>query len=195
MSIKIKPLTVNVSRFINSNKPITTKQLESIQKQTVSNMIIMGKNAESVYDFVKETNKIRRHLNNNTLSKVGKNRILDLLNVGEVEKKDGKHILKISKPRITKYSKNAGGKFDANILKKLEKRGLISKSIKNLINQRNKNIRTITVDDSLRKILDILDSFSNPEKYFNDIQRICFDYLGLWFETYEEYVSWRSSIR
>ena len=50
-------------------------------------------------------------------------------------------------------------------------------------------------DDSLRKILEILDSFSNPEKYFNDIQRICFDYLGLWFETYEEYVSWRQSIR
>ena len=195
MSQKNKPLTVNVSRFMISNKPITSKQLESIQKQMVSNMIIMGKNAESVYDFVKETNKIRRHLNNNTLSKAGRSRVFDLLNIGEVEKKDGKHYLKISKPRISKWTKSTGGKFDSNILKKLEKRGLISKSIKNLINQRSKNVRTVQLDDSLRKILEILDSFSNPEKYFNDIQRICFDYLGLWFETYEEYADWRASIR
>ena len=195
MNQKNKPLTVNVSRFMISNKPITSKQLESIQKQMVSNMIIMGKNAESVYDFVKETNKIRRHLNNNSLSKTGRSRVYDLLNVGEVEKKDGKHYLKISKPRITKWTKSTGGKFDLNILKKLEKRGLISKSIKNLINQRSKNVRTAQLDDSLRKILEILDSFSNPEKYFNDIQRICIDYLGLWFETYEEYANWRASIR
>lgn len=195
MSKKIKPLTVNVSKFMNSNKPITATQLQSIQKQMVSNMIIMGKNAESVYDFVKETNKIRRHLNNNTLTKAGRSRIFDLLNTGEVEKENGKHILKISKTRITKWTKSTGGKFDSNILKKLEKRGLISKSIKNLINQRSKNVRTVQLDDSLRKILEILDSFSNPEKYFNDIQRICFDYLGLWFETYEEYANWRASIR
>lgn len=195
MNKKINPLNVNVSRFINSNKPITAKQLLSIQKQMVSNMIIIGKNAESVYDFVKETNKIRRHLNNNTLSKVGKNRILDLLNVGKVEKKDGKHYLKINKPRITKLSKSAGGKFDANILKKLEKRGLISKSIKNLINQRSKNTKKFTIDENYRNIFQILDSFSNPERQFSDIQRICFDYLGIWFETYEEFLSWRSSIR
>lgn len=192
---KINQLTVNVSKFINSNKPITTKQLEKIQKQMVSNMIIMGKNAETVYDFVKETNKIRRHLNSNTLSKAGRSRVLDMLNIGEVEKKDGKYYLKISKPRITKWSKSSGGKFDSKILKKLEKRGLISKSIKNLINQRSKNVRTVKLDDSLRNILEFLDSFSNPEKYFNDIQRICFDYLGLWFETYEEYANWRASIR
>ena len=195
MSTKTKPLTVNVSRFINSNKPITVKQYQSIQKQMVSNMILMGKNAESVYDFVKETNKIRRHLNNNTLSKAGRSRILDLLNTGEVERQDGKTVLKISKPRITKFSKSTGAKFDNNVLKKLRKQGLISKSIDNLIKQRSKNVRTVQLDASLRKILEILDSFSNPEKYFNDIQRICFDHLGLWFETYEEYVSWRSSIR
>ena len=195
MSTKTKPLTVNVSRFINSNKPITVKQYQSIQKQMVSNMILMGKNAESVYDFVKETNKIRRHLNNNTLSKAGRSRILDLLNAGEVERQDGKTVLKISKPRITKFSKSTGAKFDNNVLKKLRKQGLISKSIDNLIKQRSKNVRTVQLDASLRKILEILDSFSNPEKYFNDIQRICFDHLGLWFETYEEYVSWRSSIR
>lgn len=192
---KNKPLLVNVSRFMNSNKPITAKQLQSIQKQMVSNMIIMGKNAESVYDFVKETNKIRRHLNNNTLSKAGRSRILNLLNAGDVERVDGKQVLKISKPRITKWSKSTGGKFDSNILKKLEKRGLISKSVKNLINQRKGNNTTVKLDDKLRRILEILDSFSNPEKYFNDIQRICFDHLGLWFETYEEYVSWRQSIR
>ena len=192
---KIKPLTVNVSRFINSNKPITIKQLQSIQKQMVTNMIIMGKNAETVYDFVKETNKIRRHLNNNTLSKAGRSRMYDLLNTGDVEKENGKHLLKIKKPRITKFTKSTGANFDNNVLKKLRKQGLISKSIDNLINQRNKKVRTVTLDDSLRKILEILDSFSNPEKYFNDIQRICFDYLGLWFETYEEYVNWRQSIR
>lgn len=195
MSKKIKPLTVNVSRFMNSNKPITTKQLHSIQKQMVSNMIIMGKNAESVYDFVKETNKIRRHLNSNTLSKAGRSRMFNLLNTGEVERDDGKHVLKINKPRITKFSKSTGAKFDNNVLKKLKKQGLITKSIDNLIKQRQKNVRTVQLDDTLKKILEILDSFSNPEKYFNDIQRICFDYLGLWFETYEEYVNWRQSIR
>lgn len=196
MNQKNKPLIINVSRFINSNKPLTTKQLYSIQQQIVSNMVVMNRSAESIYDFVKESNKIKRHLNSNSVSTVGRKRILDLLNVGEVEKRDGKHYLKISKPKITKFSK-MGGSFDKKILKKLEKNGLVKKSINNLIKQRanpNKKIK-ITIDSSLKRTLEILDSFSNPEKYFADIQRICFDYHGLWFETYEDYVNWRTSLR
>lgn len=196
MNQKNKPLEINVSKFINANKPITLNQLVTIQKQMVSNMIIMGKNAESIYDFVKETNKIKRHLKSDTLSKVGRKRILDLLNVDGVHKEDGKHILKIAKPKITKFTKTVGaGSFDVNILKKLEKLGLIKKSIKKLIQQRQKNIKAVTLDESNRNILEILDSFSNPENYFSDIQRICFDYLTLWFETYEDYLSWRQGVR
>lgn len=193
---KIKPLAINVSKFINLNKPITTRQLESIQKQVISNMVIMGRSAEKIYDFVKETNKIKRHLGSDNLSNTGRKRIYDLLNTGEVSKENGKHIFKIEKPRITKITKSVGsGSFDIKILKNLEKRGLISKSIKNLINQRKNNKTNITLDESTRNIFEILDSFSNPEKYFSDIQRICFNYLGVWFETYDEYASWRMKVR
>lgn len=196
MRNKNKPLSINISRFINSNKPITSHQLQNIQKQIVTNMVVMGRSAEKIYDFVKESNKIKRHLNSKSLSQAGKNRIYNLLNAGEIVKEDGKHIFKIEKPRITKFSKSIGsGQFDIKILKSLEKRGLISKTIKSLINQRKSNKIHVTLDNTVKNILDILDSFSNPEKYFKDLQRICYEHLGIWFETYEEYANWRMTLR
>lgn len=196
---KYKPLEINVTNFLRNNKPITLKQLEKIQKQVVTNMVVQGINGDSIYEFVKESNKIKRHLGKETLSKIGRKRILSLLNVGSVNSSLNKSVLKIKKPKITKVSKIVDGDIISNdIIKKLEKRGLIAPRVKSLINYRKtKKVRWVSeheIDDTILESIDAMYK-SNPVKYFPDIQRMCFDYLGIWFETLEDFEKWWNRLR
>lgn len=196
---KNKPLEINVTKFMRNNKPITLKQLESIQKQTVSNMIVQGFDGETIYNFVKISNKIKRHLGKDKLSKAGRNRILELLNVGDLHSSLNKWVLKIKKPKITKVSKIVSGdNISSDIIKKLEKRGLLSPRVKSLINDRKtKKVRWVSEHEIDETILESIDAMykSNPVKYFPDIQRMCYDYLGIWFETLEDFEKWWHRLR
>lgn len=202
MSQKIKPVEINITKFISQNKPLTLKQIQTIQKTVVNNMINLGKSSSEIYDFFKKSNELKKYSKSQSVRPATAKKIRSLLNVGDVGKVNGKNVLVIKKTPKTSLSKFGGEKtFDNRILSRLKRAGLISKSSENLIEQRksrktNINKWKVSIKDKSRiqEILEILDSFSNPEKYFPDIQRICHDYLGIWLESYEEYVEFRKSL-
>lgn len=182
-TIKVNPKTVNVSKFFNSKRLITLKQLQSIQKNIVDNLIRTGSSVEDIKHFLKESNKLKRSINAKSKTKTAQKNFRNLLNYGDVVLKDGKYYFRIKKPRLSAVAKSIGPKeFDENLLKALKRNNVLSKSSEKIIKARKTAKSTFgnfRNHPRFKEIIEILETMSNPKKYWVDVSRLLFDYLGI----------------
>lgn len=216
-TIKLQPKVFDVTKFLESKKskkPFTVSQIKQITKITVSSMVRSGKySGEEIKQFVKVATKAARSSSAKTLTKKGRENVLDLLTYGKTKpnKKGQKKV--VFQPTIrTKATKFLDGKpIDKNVLKYLNQKGLLSKSDKQIVEFRKKQaakvgrktigtkptgrtvkqqkIWDIYNQSDVKDIIDSMGGFARAvQKYPEDVRRIVNDYLGLNLEDFgDEY--------
>lgn len=189
---KLKPLSFNIKPFLNAKtkstikNPFTLRQLDNLQKTQINNMIRVGKSATDINEFVKKINKVKRTVGKPSLTATGRKNIGNLFNAIDKKRVDyQKGVLVVNKVRITRYSKQFGAKYDDKEIRKLRRKGILSKSSETLIRQRNNNhsdVKPISLkskaEQEIRDIIQVI-SKSRIDIYIEDIKRIALDYLGV----------------
>lgn len=206
-TIKLKPKIFDVTKFLEYPKaknPFTVSQIKQITKVTVSSMIRSGKySGEEIKKFVKVATKAARSTNAKSLSKSGRQNVLDLLDYGKNKiTKSGQKKVVFNQTKKTKATKFISGQtIDKNVLKYLKQKGLLSKSDQQIVEFRKKqatkfgirNTGTVTNRSAKQQKLwdvynksdvkDIIDSMGGfaraVQRYPEDVRRIVNDYMGV----------------
>lgn len=179
---KLKSVKVDITDVIVHNKPITKSKLRTIQYTQVNNMIRTGAKAQDVVSFIERSNKVKRTLNNKKLTKVSLSRTRDIFNIGKTNLDTPRKILEISKAPISVLSKHIRPEgYDEKTIRRLQRSGLLSKSSLRLIRQRQQEQKPkyIPQNEKLTEIIEIINSISRVDVYWDDIKRLCYDYLGI----------------
>lgn len=211
-TIKLQPKVFDVTKFLESTKakkPFNVSQIKQITKITVSSMIRSGKySGDEIKQFVRVATKAARSASSKTLTKVGRQNMLDLLGYGKskISKKGQKKVL-FQPTKRTKATKFVTGQaIDKNVLKYLKQKGLLSKTDQQIIEFRKKQAAKVgrkpigTVNGSgtttrtakqqklwdvynQSDVKDIIDSMGGyaraVQRYPEDVRRIINDYLGV----------------
>lgn len=209
-SIKLQPKVFDVTKFLESKKskkPFTVSQIKQITKITVSSMVRSGKySGEEIKQFVKVATKAARSSSAKTLTKKGRENVLDLLSYGKTKPtKSGQKKVVFQPTKRTKATKFLEGKsIDKNVLKYLNQKGLLSKSDQQIVEFRKKQATKVgrrnTATGAKRTakqqklwdvynqsdIKDIIDSMGGfaraVQRYPEDVRRIVNDYMGIELE-------------
>lgn len=215
-TIKLQPKIFDVTNFLEYKKaksPFTFSQIKQITKVTVSSMIRSGKySGEEIKQFVKVATKAARSTSAKSLSKAGRQNVLELLDYGKNKiTKSGQKKVVFNQTKKTKAIKFISGQtIDKNVLKYLKQKGLLSKSDQQIVEFRKKqaakigrrNTGTVTTRSSNQQKLwdvynksdvkDIIDSMGGfaraVQRYPEDVRRILNDYMGVDLEEFgDEY--------
>lgn len=206
-TIKLQPKVFDITKFLEYKKaknPFTLSQIKQVTKITVSSMIRSGKySGEEIKQFVRVATKAARSTSAKSLSKNGRQNILDLLNYGKNKiNKSGQKKVVFNQTKKTKSTKFIEGKsIDKNVLKYLNQKGLLSKSDQQIVEFRKKQAAKvgrrntgITTTRSPRQqklwdfynksdIKDIIDSMGGfaraVQRYPEDVRRLFNDYMGI----------------
>lgn len=207
-TVKLKPKVFDVTKFLESTKakkPFNVSQIKQITKITVSSMIRSGKySGEEIKQFVRVATKAARSANSKTLTKVGRENILNFLDYGKNKiTKSGQKKVLFNQTKKTKATKFVTGKsIDKNVLKYLKQKGLLSKSDQQIIEFRKKqaakvgrkstgsgtSTRTAKQqklwdfynNSDVKDIIDSMGGFARAvQRYPEDVRRIVNDYLGI----------------
>lgn len=206
-TIKLQPKVFDVTKFLESTKakkPFNVSQIKQITKITVSSMIRSGKySGEEIKQFVRVATKAARSASAKTLTKVGRQNIINLLDYGKnkITKKGQKQVL-FKQTKKTKATKFISGQIiDKNVLKYLKQKGFLSKSDQQIVEFRKKQAakvgrkstgsQTSTRTAKQQKlwavynqsdVKDIIDSMGGyaraVQRYPEDVRRLINDYLG-----------------
>ena len=189
---KLKPLSFNIKPFLNAKtksttrNPFTLRQLDNLQKTQINNMIRVGRSAVDINEFVKKINKVKRTVGKSKLTSTGRKNIGNLFNSIDKKKVDYQNgRLVVNRVPNTRYNKHFGAKIDDKDIKRLRKKGVLSKSSERLIRQRNNNHSDVNLislkskaEQEIHHIIQII-SKSRIDIYIDDIKRIALDYLGV----------------
>lgn len=206
-TIKLQPKIFDVTKFLESTKakkPFNVSQIKQITKITVSSMIRSGKfSGDEIKQFVRVATKAARSTSAKTLTKIGRQNILNLLEYGKnkINKKGQKQVLfkKTKKTKATKFI--SGQTIDKNVLKYLKQKGLLSKSDQQIIEFRKKQASKVGRKSTgsgtpartakqkklwgvynQSEVKDIIDSMGGyaraVQRYPEDVRRLINDYLG-----------------
>lgn len=206
-TIKLQPKVYDVTKFLEykkAKKPFTVSQIKQIAKVTVSSMIRSGKySGEEIKQFVRVATKAARSTSAKSLSKTGRQNILDLLSYGKNKiNKSGQKKVVFNQTKKTKSTKFISGQIiDKNVLKYLNQKGLLSKSDKQIVEFRKKqaakvgrkNTGTPTTRSAreqklwdvynksdIKDIIDSMGGFSRAvQRYPEDVRRLVNDYMGI----------------
>lgn len=206
-TIKLQPKVYDVTKFLEYKKaknPFTVSQIKQITKVTVSSMIRSGKySGEEIKQFVRVATKAARSTSAKSLSKTGRQNILDLLNYGKNKiNKSGQKKVVFNQTKKTKATKFISGQtIDKNVLKYLKQKGLLSKSDQQIVEFRKKqaskvgrrNTGTVTNrsakqqklwdiynNSDIKDIIDSMGGFARAvQRYPEDVRRIFNDYMGI----------------
>lgn len=206
-TIKLRPKVFDVTKFLESTKakkPFNVSQIKQITKITVSSMIRSGKySGDEIKQFVRVATKAARSTSAKTLTKVGRQNILNFLDYGKnkITKKGQKQVL-FKQTKRTKAAKFISGqRIDKNVLKYLKQKGLLSKSDEQIVEFRKKeaakvgrkstgsgtSTRTakqqklwgVYNQSEVKDIIDSMGGFARAVKrYPEDVRRLINDYLG-----------------
>lgn len=209
-TIKLQPKVFDITKFLESKKskkPFTVSQIKQITKITVSSMVRSGKySGEEIKQFVKVATKAARSSSAKTLTKKGRENVLDLLSYGKTKPtKSGQKKVVFQHTKKTKATKFLEGKsIDKNVLKYLKQKGLLSKSDQQIVEFRKKQAakvsrgtigsnssRTQTQQrlwdvygkSDIKDIIDGMGGFARAvQRYPEDVRRLVNDYMGIELE-------------
>lgn len=206
-TIKLQPKVFDVTQFLEYKKaknPFTVSQIKQITKITVSSMIRSGKySGEEIKQFVKVATKAARSTSAKSLSKIGRDNILNFLDYGKnkITKSAQKKVVfnQTKKTKATKFI--SGQTIDKNVLKYLKQKGLLSKSDQQIVEFRKKeaakvgrrNTGTYTTrtvkqqklwdvynKSDIKEIIDSMGGFARAvQRYPEDVRRLVNDYMGV----------------
>lgn len=207
-SIKLQPKVFDVTKFLEYNKaknPFTVSQLKQVTKITVSSMIRSGKySGDEIKQFVKVAAKAAKATSAKSLSKVGRENILNFLDYGKNKiTKSGQKKVVFNQTKKTKATKFISGEsIDKNVLKYLKQKGLLSKSDHQIVDFRKKQAskvgrksigtkptgRTVKQQklwdiynqSDIKDIIDSMGGFARAvQRYPEDVRRLFNDYMGI----------------
>lgn len=207
-TIKLQPKVFDVTKFLEYKKaknPFTVSQIKQVTKITVSSMIRSGKySGEEIKQFVRVAAKAAKATSAKSLSKVGRENILNFLDYGKNKiSKSGQKKVLFNQTKKTKATKFVEGQtIDKNVLKYLNQKGLLSKSDKQIVEFRKKqagkvgrkSIGTKSTGRTVKQqklwdvynqsdVKDIIDSMGGfaraVQRYPEDVRRIINDYMGV----------------
>lgn len=206
-TIKLKPKVFDVTKFLESTKsksPFTVSQIKQITKITVSSMIRSGKySGEEIKQFVRVATKAARSTSSKSLTKIGRQNILNFLDYGKnkITKKGQKQVLFIQTKKTKANKFISGQTIDKNVLKYLKQKGLLSKSDQQIVEFRKKQtakvgrkstgsgsstrnatqqkLWNIYNQSEVKDIIDSMGGYSRAvQRYPEDVRRLINDYLG-----------------
>lgn len=206
-TIKLQPKVFDITKFLEykkTKKPFTVSQIKQVTKITVSSMIRSGKySGDEIKQFVKVAAKAAKATSAKSLSKVGRENILNFLDYGKnkITKSGQKKVLfnQTKKTKATKFLE--GQTIDKNVLKYLNQKGLLSKSDQQIVEFRKKqaakvgrrNTGKVTTrtpnqqklwdiynKSDVKDIIDSMGGFARAvQRYPEDVRRIVNDYIGV----------------
>lgn len=204
---KLQPKVFDVTKFLEYKKaknPFTLSQIKQVTKITVSSMIRSGKySGDEIKQFVRVAAKAAKATSAKSLSKVGRENILNFLDYGKNKiTKSGQKKVVFNQTKKTKATKFISGEsIDKNVLKYLKQKGLLSKSDHQIVEFRKKeaakvgrrNTGTTTTRSAKQQrlwdiynqsdIKDIIDSMGGfaraVQRYPEDVRRLVNDYMGI----------------
>lgn len=207
---KLQPKVFDVTKFLEYKKaknPFTLTQIKQVTKITVSSMIRSGKySGDEIKQFVRVAAKAAKATSAKSLSKVGRENILNFLDYGKNKiTKSGQKKVVFQPTKRTKSTKFVEGKsIDKNVLKYLKQKGLLSKSDHQIVEFRKKQAakvgrRTIGSNSSrtykqqrlwdiynqsdIKDIIDSMGGFARAvQRYPEDVRRLVNDYMGIELE-------------
>ena len=206
-TIKLQSKVFDVTKFLEYKKaksPFTVSQIKQVTKITVSSMIRSGKySGDEIKQFVRVAAKAAKATSAKSLSKVGRQNILNFLDYGKNKiTKSGQKKVVFNQTKKTKATKFVSGQtIDKNVLKYLKQKGLLSKSDHQIVEFRKKqagkvgrrNTGTTTTrsakeqrlwdvynQSDVKDIIDSMGGFARAvQRYPEDVRRIVNDYMGV----------------
>ena len=207
-TIKLQPKVFDVTKFLESKKskkPFTVSQIKQITKITVSSMVRSGKySGDEIKQFVRVATKAARSTSAKSLSKIGRENILNFLDYGKNKiTKSGQKKVLFNQTKKTKATKFVSGQtIDKNVLKDLKQKGLLSKSDQQIVEFRKKQTNKVgrkTIGSKptgrtqkqqklwdvynksdIKDIIDSMGGFARAvQKYPEDVRRLVNDYMGV----------------